>query len=249
MRLLVSVSDASETEAAVSGGADIIDAKDPAAGALGAVRSDVFAAIVRTVGGRTPVSAALGDAASAAGVLHLARSFAAAGAAFIKIGFAEDADDTSISRTIDAAITGAREARSARAEACCGVVAVAYADTAGAGPFVFRLIDIARRAGASGVLLDTADKTGPGLCECLTSRTLGEWTRASAAAGLFSALAGRLSRDDIAQLHDVAPDIVGVRGAACIGGRGGRVSADEVRRLRVQWPSTMRRREGLDCLT
>ena len=42
MQLLVSVTDAIEAAAALDGGADIIDAKDPASGALGAVTVDVF---------------------------------------------------------------------------------------------------------------------------------------------------------------------------------------------------------------
>ena len=42
MQLLVSVSSAVETSAALLGGADIIDAKDPLSGPLGAVTPAVF---------------------------------------------------------------------------------------------------------------------------------------------------------------------------------------------------------------
>jgi len=63
MRLLVSVRGPVEARAAVAGGADVIDAKDPARGALGPVRLDQLAAIRRVVGAARPVSAALGDAA------------------------------------------------------------------------------------------------------------------------------------------------------------------------------------------
>ena len=45
MKLLVSVSNADEARSAVLGGADIIDAKDPSMGALGAVGLDAFARI------------------------------------------------------------------------------------------------------------------------------------------------------------------------------------------------------------
>ncbi|MBM3821162.1 MAG: hypothetical protein FJW14_19395, partial [Acidimicrobiia bacterium] len=61
MRLLVSVADAIDAAAALDGGADIIDAKDPRAGALGAVPLTVFREIHARVGGMRPVSAALGD--------------------------------------------------------------------------------------------------------------------------------------------------------------------------------------------
>ena len=50
MRLLVSVADAAEARAALAGGADIIDAKEPRHGALGAVAPDVLRAIRNAVG-------------------------------------------------------------------------------------------------------------------------------------------------------------------------------------------------------
>ena len=49
MHLLVSVRNAEEAAAALAGGADVIDAKDPAAGALGPVPVQVFREI-RTAG-------------------------------------------------------------------------------------------------------------------------------------------------------------------------------------------------------
>ncbi len=61
MKLLVSVADAAEAQAAVEGGADIIDAKDPTTGALGRVSLSVLQAIRETVASSIPLSAALGD--------------------------------------------------------------------------------------------------------------------------------------------------------------------------------------------
>src|SRR2546430_11326761 len=85
MRLLVSVRGSVEARAALAGGADVIDAKDPARGALGAVQRDRLAAIRRAVGAARPVSAALGDARDDAMVA--AGAAAAAGVAFVKLGF------------------------------------------------------------------------------------------------------------------------------------------------------------------
>src|SRR5207302_6104293 len=87
MRLLVSVRGSVEARAAVAGGADVIDAKDPARGPLGPVRRDRLAAIRRAVGAARPVSAALGDAGDAAMVAAAASAAAAAGVAFVKLGF------------------------------------------------------------------------------------------------------------------------------------------------------------------
>src|SRR5207253_9144383 len=85
MRLLVSVRGPVEACAALAGGADVIDAKDPACGALGAVSAERLAAIRRAVGAARPVSAALGDARDEGTVA--AAAAAAAGAAFVKPGF------------------------------------------------------------------------------------------------------------------------------------------------------------------
>ena len=51
-------------------------------------------------------------------------------------------------------------------------------------------------------------------------------------AGLFVALAGQLTADDLPFVRDAGADIAGVRGAACDGGRNGHVSAERVRALR-----------------
>ena len=61
MRLLVSVRNAIEAEAALAGGADIIDAKEPLNGALGPVAKEVIQSIAEKVAGSAPVSVALGD--------------------------------------------------------------------------------------------------------------------------------------------------------------------------------------------
>src|SRR6187549_3128457 len=87
MRLLVSVRNATEATAALAGGADIIDAKEPLNGPLGAVSSDVLHRIASTVGNAAPVSAALGEI-SEDDVLDRAVAARQAGVTFVKVGFA-----------------------------------------------------------------------------------------------------------------------------------------------------------------
>jgi len=61
LRLLVSVRSAAEAKVAVESGADIVDAKEPAAGPLGAVGPGVLAEILRALPGEAPLGIALGD--------------------------------------------------------------------------------------------------------------------------------------------------------------------------------------------
>jgi uncharacterized protein (UPF0264 family) len=48
----------------------------------------------------------------------------------------------------------------------------------------------------------------------------------------MAAVAGKLGADDLAIVEGAGADIVGVRGAVCLGGRSGRVSEGRVRGLR-----------------
>jgi uncharacterized protein (UPF0264 family) len=232
MRLLVSVASAAEAVAALAGGADVIDAKDPLSGAIGAVALDTFRDIHATVAGARLVTAAIGDATDETDVEQRARAYGAAGAALVKVGFAGIASAQRVGSLIAAAV---RAASSDPGRVCrFGVVAVAYADAGAGGSSISRdaLIDVAARAGAAGVLLDTADKNGAGLPSLLSLPDLEAWVSAARRAGLLVALAGKLTADDLAFVRDAGADIAGVRGAACDGGRGGRVSAGKVALLR-----------------
>ena len=228
MRLLVSVADEAEARAAVAGGADIIDAKDPRAGALGPVTDDALEAICATVGGRRPVSAALGDAAHETEVERRARARAALGIAFVKVGLAGIRDAARAASLVRAAIRGAAH------EVACGVVVAAYADwTLHTSPSPASLLTVAARAGAAGVLLDTADKHGPGLRLLVEPDALAAWVARAHDRGLFVALAGKLTADDLPFAYAMGADIAGVRGAACEGGRTGQVSVEKVCELRA----------------
>jgi hypothetical protein len=111
-------------------------------------------------------------------------------------------------------------------------VAVAYADTGGVTSVApSALVSVAARAGATGVLLDTAHKDGPGLVRLLAHEALTSWVSLAHAAGLTVAVAGRVTTDDLPLLFDTGADIVGVRGAACETGRSSRVIERKVRAL------------------
>jgi (5-formylfuran-3-yl)methyl phosphate synthase len=228
MQLLVSVADASEAHAALLGGAEVIDAKDPGQGALGAVRQDVLGAICTAVPAGRPVSVALGDDGPPTLIEHRARAAARRGAAFVKVGFRAALTVSQAHRRAAAARRGAGEGEGG---AGARVVLVAYADWARAPSLAPEpLVALAADIGAAGVLLDTAFKQA-GLFALLDTRTVGAWVAAAHHAGLFACLAGSLGGADFATARALGADLVGVRGAACIGGRRGRVSSARVAAL------------------
>jgi (5-formylfuran-3-yl)methyl phosphate synthase len=228
IRLLVSVADSAEARHAVDGGADLIDAKDPSTGALGAVSLGTLREIQAVVASQRMVTAALGDADDEAIIERAAFDYGAVGVGFVKVGFAGISSPARVGRLIAAAVRGVQATRLER----CGVVAVAYADTGGATSVEpTALVDIAARAGATGVLLDTARKDGPGLLRLASTATLESWATRAHGAGLTVALAGKLKAEDLPFICETGADIVGVRGAACENSRSSRVTEVKVRRL------------------
>jgi len=230
MRLLVSVAGPGEARAARAGGADVIDAKDPRRGALGPVSLGVLAAIREAVGSARPTSAALGDAVNEDAVARRAGAAALLDLAFVKVGFAGVPTE---GRARALAAAACRGARGGTGGATTGVVLVAYADWRRAGSLApARLVAVAALTGAVGVLLDTASKQVP-LFALASPDSVARWVTAAHEAGLFAALAGSLSGADFVVARALGADVVGVRGAACVGGRIGRVSRPRVAALRA----------------
>jgi len=201
-RLLVSARDAAEAEIALSGGADVIDLKEPAAGALGAVAPAALAAAVAAVAGRRPVSATTGDIPSeeTEAVVAAALAVAAAGADYVKVGLFPGPAVADL-----VAALGARVVPRAR------TVAVVFADR-GVDPSLFAAL---AAAGFAGIVVDTADKRAGRLLDHLDHGRLADLVASAHARGLFVGLAGSLRRADVAGLAALAPDLIGVRGAAC----------------------------------
>ena len=227
MQLLVSVRNPDEAVSALEGGADIVDAKEPVAGALGPVPLLAFRQIVAQVGARRPVSAAAGDASDECRVESDVRNYAQAGAAFVKVGFAGINSESQLTSLIGGAARGAAGGRAR-------LVAVAYADCESVDalpPDV--VLATAIRCNAYGVLLDTVLKDGPALIDLMSPAALREWIREARSHGLMTAVAGRLGAADVDYVVSSGAEIVGVRGAACEGGREGRVSVEKVQRLRA----------------
>ena len=148
---------------------------------------------------------------------------------FVKVGFAGVTTETRAQRLAVAARRGLTAATAHGAR----LVLVAYADWRRAESLSpSRLIAIAAAAGAAGILLDTAGKDAP-LFRIEPPAVVGRWVAAAHAAGLFAALAGSLSGPDFGTAGALGADVVGVRGAACVGGRTGTVSCARVAALRT----------------
>lgn len=227
--LLVSVRHAEEAAVAVAAGAAIIDVKEPRHGPLGRAAAEVTAAVAAAVGGCAPLTLACGELTASTEVIeHVADVLrllppgsvppkaVKAGPA----GLTLPAWRTAFGRL--------RESLPPGIEA----VAVAYADWRRAeSPPPETLLDEALRLNAAAFLVDTFDKQGPGLFATIPPRAVAAWSQAAGAAGLPLAVAGRLTTADVTEAFGLGARIVGVRSAACDGGRDGRIATPLVRQL------------------
>ncbi len=229
MQLLISVTDASEARAALEGGANIIDVKNPEEGALGAAPVAALREVCALLPPSRPSSASLGESTSQPGTLALAAYGAATlGAHYVKVGLRTANADEAVA-LLRAAQSGAHLANPA-----CTLVAVGYADAACIGALPWMLLpEIARAVQIGGCMIDTALKDGHGLFDYCDEPALKRWLDACRRAGLLCALAGSLSTADLPAMRRLQPDVVGFRGAACRGNRvSGRVDAELVAALR-----------------
>lgn len=217
--LLASVRTVEEALLAAQAGADIIDLKEPRAGALGALPLALIELIVARVRSLTaaPVSATIGDLADGAidEMLRRVEATARTGVDFVKVGIVSGRH--------------AQAALAALAAVSAPVVPLFFADAG----LELGLIEFACAAGFPIVMVDTADKRGGSLFDRVDLAGLRSMIATAHAAGARAGLAGSLRADHVPLLRDLAPDIAGFRGALCDGGRTGSLVEAKVRELRA----------------
>jgi uncharacterized protein (UPF0264 family) len=184
----------------VAHGADLIDAKEPARGALGALPLETIGEIVATVAGARPVSATVGDLPPDPRVIVAAvREVADTGVDIVKVGLLPGADRNACLPPL---------APIARLQQ---LVAVLFADQDPELDLIPRIAG----AGFVGVMLDTADKASGSLTTLASPQFLASFVAAARREGLLIGLAGSLHMADIAGLRPLGPTYLGFRGAVC----------------------------------
>ena len=216
--LLASVADLTELELALAGGVDVLDLKDPLAGALGAWPLPELRAAVRLAAGRVPVSATVGDLPPEPPALAAAaRATAATEVDIVKLGFFAGGHHRALATALQpVAAEGIR------------LVAVLMADQE---PDL-ELAGTLSRAGFWGVMLDTADKAAGHLLRHQPVAALTRFLAEARGHGLVAGLAGSLRLEDIDLLAPLRPDYLGFRGALCRGGRGAPLQPDLLAQLK-----------------
>jgi (5-formylfuran-3-yl)methyl phosphate synthase len=212
--LLVSVRNAAEAAAALHGGADIVDIKEPHRGPLGRASNEVVGEVLGLIGGRQPVSAALGELA------ELRDASTPPGLSFVKCGLA----NLGANKRWQRQLLTLRE-RLNRQRQPPELVTVAYADWKNAGaPAWQQVSNFALRYPGGVLLLDTFDKKWRNsgkkrrpttLLDWLTLDEIRQLCQRCQTAGVRIALAGSLGVRQILKLFDAPPTWFAVRGSVC----------------------------------
>jgi len=223
---LASVTSADEASIACAGGADIIDAKNPETGALGALPVATVAAIRAAVPRNVPVSATIGDLPfTPRPITGAVTSMAESGCDLIKIGIFPGGE---ISETL-----AALQAMDLGPVKLVGLLLADHSPD-------FAWIDAMAGAGFAGVMLDTAAKSQGSLRAYLDANSLARFIAAAHERNLFAGLAGSLRLSDVVPLTALAPDVLGFRGALCDAGvRTGTLDAARVQAVRLELDRAM----------
>jgi (5-formylfuran-3-yl)methyl phosphate synthase len=222
--MLASVSSVAEARLVVEHGADIVDLKDPARGALGALEVSIVRDIVADLDGKVIISATVGDLPTMQPeeVKAAVKRTAQTGVDIVKVGF------FSASTAAACIAVLAEEMREG-----VKLVAVLFADQQPQRAWLPRFAE----QGWYGVMLDTARKDGLSLRNHLSDEELGDFVRAARRFGLAVGLAGSLRGSDIPHLLPFHSDYLGFRGALCGGGtRTANIDAAAVMRIRAAIP-------------
>jgi len=199
--MLASVNSLAEALLVLSADVDIIDLKQPALGALGALDIAAVKQIVAGIDGCCPVSATIGDLPMQPDpVFNAVKAMAETGVNYIKIGFFPGDDWQGTVKKLSA-LTGQNRA----------LIAVLFADTQ-PDPGIMSLL---KDTGFTGVMLDTMNKQKGSLTQLMAKMEIAQFVMQAKALQLLCGLAGSLRLEDIPELMPYKADYLGFRGALC----------------------------------
>ncbi|HQJ62457.1 MAG TPA: (5-formylfuran-3-yl)methyl phosphate synthase [Methanothrix soehngenii] len=216
MRLLVSPMNMEEAHAALAGGADILDVKNPKEGSLGANFPWVIRSVADLARGRVPVSATIGDMEFKPGTASLAALGAASsGADYVKAGLLGVKTHDQAEEMLKAIVRAVKDLDPEKK-----VVASGYSDYLRVGSISPMLLPAAAsEAGADVVMVDTAIKDGKPTFDFMGEKDLADFIELGHSNDLEVALAGSIGFPHLETLLRLQPDIIGVRGIVCGGDR------------------------------
>ncbi len=200
-QILISVTSIAEAQLALDCGADIIDLKDPSAGALGALPLSLIKEIVGHINGRKLVSATIGDLPmDAETIVKRVTLLAEIQVDYIKIGFFEAAD-------FNTCLAGLKLVTQNGTK----LIAVLFAEY----DYPESLFELIKEAGFIGIMLDTAKKNGQTFFDYYSVQQRKEFANKILSLDLTFGLAGSLKLENLVMAKQFNPSYIGFRGGVC----------------------------------
>ncbi len=229
MKLLISPINTEEAIAALNGGADIIDVKNPKEGSLGANFPWMIKAVKNAIESKKPVSATIGDFNYKPGTASLAALGAASsGADYVKVGLYDIQTEEQALEMLTKIVRAVKDYDPSKK-----VVASGYSDYERINSISPMLLpEIGAKAGVDVVMMDTGVKDGRTTFEFMTEEEVTEFVRLANENGLDSAIAGAIKFENLPAIKRIQPDIIGIRGMVCGGDRSTTIKEELVVKLK-----------------
>jgi uncharacterized protein (UPF0264 family) len=229
MKLLISPINTEEAIAALNGGADIIDVKNPKEGSLGANFPWMIKAVKNAIESKKPVSATIGDFNYKPGTASLAALGAASsGADYVKVGLYDIQTEEQALEMLTKIVRAVKDYDTSKK-----VVASGYSDYERINSISPMLLpEIGAKAGVDVVMMDTGVKDGRTTFEFMTEEELIEFVRLANENGLDSAIAGAIKFENLPAIKRIQPGIIGIRGMVCGGDRSTTIKEELVVKLK-----------------
>jgi uncharacterized protein (UPF0264 family) len=227
-KLLLSVRSALEANLALEAGVDLIDIKEPSAGPLGAASAAVIDEILRLVNRRCLTSVACGELLQTA--IDVARRLPGSGLGTLPTSVPPDYAKAGLAGcgSVDGWPQKWRQFL-ALLPPRTAPVAVVYADWREAdAPSPSEVIEQAKSVRRGVILIDTFDKSGPGLLRVSSLEVVRALISEARHVGMPVAVAGQLNFDDAVAVALLNPDFVAVRGGVSSPDRTGDLDAEKV---------------------
>ncbi len=201
IKLLISVKNAHEAKLAMESGADLIDLKDPAIGALGNISDELTRDILLTTKGQKIVSATVGEGHDhSQQLLTMIDHKFSMGVDIVKLSLSPLFENADFIAKLQERIQRHH----------FKLVAVMFADE----PLDFSWIEKLANLGFYGVMLDIAHKNN-NLLLCLPDSTIHEFVKLCETQHLQSGLAGALRVEYVPRLVSYLPSYIGFRSGVC----------------------------------
>jgi (5-formylfuran-3-yl)methyl phosphate synthase len=199
-QLLISVKSVEESLIARYAGVEIIDLKDPAVGALGALATHEVSQIVQQINRSALISATVGEGhESVEALVSDIKLYASLGVDVVKLGVSElFLHQHFFTEMLNLTMQGIK------------LVAVLFADK----PINFSLLSELQKSGFYGAMLDTQAKHFS-LLDVQSTVALNSFVGLCEKYSLISGLAGSLNKSHLPLLLDMHPTFIGLRGGVC----------------------------------